>query len=176
MAAVPVALAVAGMFKAGSSLAAAHGNAAAMRMEDEFNREMTKVNVELLENQRQDVLASGAAESGKVRAAAQRFKESQKAAFAAQGVDVGSGSAALIQEDTAYLGEIDALETKNNARKAAYGYTVQKREAVMQQNFNSMASRNQQKQTIVTGGMQAIGAVAETFSSVNSYYHPKVKG
>lgn len=172
---VTAALILSGGIKLVSGLFSSQSNADAIRRQDYFNREMTKVNVELLENQRQDVIFQGARETGRVRQAAEKFKGAQTVAFAAQGVDVGSGSAALIQADTQYLAEIDALETKNNARKSAYGFQVQKREAIMQQNFNSAAAKQQARQTIITGGMNAISDVAGTFSSVHSYLNPKVK-
>lgn len=49
----------------------------------------------------------------------------QRAGFAANGVDVNSGSAANIQDDTAQLGEFDALTIRNNAAREAWGYRTQ---------------------------------------------------
>lgn len=49
----------------------------------------------------------------------------QRTALAANGVDVNSGSASQLQDDTAMLGELDALTIQNNAAREAYGYRVQ---------------------------------------------------
>lgn len=49
----------------------------------------------------------------------------QRAQMAANGVDIGSGSPLRLQEDTAKIGELDALTIRNNAARAAYGYRVQ---------------------------------------------------
>jgi hypothetical protein len=49
---------------------------------------------------------------------------SQRASFAGQGVDVGSGSAADVQADAAYLGELDKRQILSNAQREAWGYRV----------------------------------------------------
>lgn len=49
----------------------------------------------------------------------------QRSAQAANGIDVNSGSAAQLQDDTAMIGELDALTIMNNAAREAYGYRVQ---------------------------------------------------
>ncbi len=49
----------------------------------------------------------------------------QRAQMAANGIDIGSGSALNLQTGTAKIGELDALTIRNNAARAAYGYRVQ---------------------------------------------------
>lgn len=49
---------------------------------------------------------------------------SQRANAAASGVDVGSGSAADLQGQTAYLGALDQQTIKANAAREAWGYQV----------------------------------------------------
>lgn len=49
----------------------------------------------------------------------------QRAVAAAHGLDVNSGSPALLQEDAAALGHLDALTIRNNADREAYGYRSQ---------------------------------------------------
>lgn len=48
-----------------------------------------------------------------------------RAAAGANGLDVNTGSPLRLQEDTAKLGELDALTIRNNSQRAAYGYQVQ---------------------------------------------------
>lgn len=171
------ALIVAGAFKAITSLISGNENADAIRKQNHFNRQMASINIELIENQREDVKFEGAREQGRVRQAAQRLQGAQAAAFAAQGVDVGSGSAALIQADTQYLAEIDALEVKNNARKAAFGFDVKRRQTILEARFGGQAAENAARQSIITGGLNAISAAANTVTSVNTYQNtlqPKV--
>lgn len=48
-----------------------------------------------------------------------------RAAVGASGIDVNSGSSVRLQEDTAKLGDLDALTIRNNSMRAAYGFRVQ---------------------------------------------------
>jgi hypothetical protein len=49
----------------------------------------------------------------------------ERAAMAANGVELNSGSALRIQGDTAKLGDVDAMTIRSNAARAAYGYELQ---------------------------------------------------
>jgi hypothetical protein len=49
----------------------------------------------------------------------------QRAGFAAGNIDVGSGSAVDVQADTAFMGELDALQIRTNAAREAWGYSVE---------------------------------------------------
>lgn len=77
-----------------------------------------------------DIAASDSIKRGATDEDQQRLQTmgaigTQRAGFAANGVDVNSGSAANIQDDTAQLGEFDALTIRNNAAKEAWGYRTQ---------------------------------------------------
>jgi hypothetical protein len=50
---------------------------------------------------------------------------SERAAYAASGVDTSKGTSARVQSDTADLGELDVATIRNNAARQAYGYRVQ---------------------------------------------------
>jgi len=67
--------------------------------------------------------------AGGVRAENQLLKTgtmiaSQKAGFAAGGIDVGSGSVKAVARSTQMLGDLDAMTIVNNANRKAYGYQV----------------------------------------------------
>ena len=91
--------------------------------------------------------------SGDTAADWQRVKSgqaigTQRSVQAANGIDVNSGSSALIQDDTAMLGELDALTIQNNAAREAYGYRVQ-----AQQGLSNAA------QTVKNGKTAAMGSI-----------------
>lgn len=60
-----------------------------------------------------------------------------RAAVAANGLDVNSGSPLRLQEDTALLGEYDALTIRSNAARSAHGYRTQG------MNYGAQAQLNQ---------------------------------
>jgi hypothetical protein len=74
--------------------------------------------------------AERASQQGRVDEQQQRFKTgqligSQRAALAAQGGDINSGSPLDIVTDTARAGEFDAQTIRNAAAHKAYGFRVQ---------------------------------------------------
>jgi len=75
--------------------------------------------------QAEDAVARGAEEESRFRAGVRGMVGSQRAGFAAGNIDVGYGSAADVQADTAFLGELDALTIRTNAAREAWGYKVQ---------------------------------------------------
>lgn len=82
----------------------------------------------------------------------------QRSVQAANGIDVNSGSSAQMQDDTAMLGELDALTIQNNAAREAYGYRVQARQDLM--NANQTV---QNGQTAATGSI--LGGLGSAFGS-----------
>lgn len=74
--------------------------------------------------------ADAALQAGQAAEQQQRQKTaamiaSQRAALAANGVDLSSGSALDLQADTATLGELNAQTVRNNAERHAWGYVAQ---------------------------------------------------
>lgn len=72
----------------------------------------------------------------------------QRSVQAANGIDVNSGSAAQLQDDTAMIGELDALTIQNNAAREAYGYRVQAKQDVLNAG-----------QTVQNGKTAAMGSI-----------------
>lgn len=76
-----------------------------------------------------DYNAQAATERGEVEEKQRRLEISQDqgsqlAMLAANGMDIGEGSALDIMADTAFTGELDALTIRDNARREAFGYEV----------------------------------------------------
>lgn len=82
-------------------------------------------NAQVAELQAQDALGRGQDEESRFRTSVRGLLGSQRAGFGGQGVDVGFGSAADVQADAAYLGELDALQIRTNAQREAWGLEVQ---------------------------------------------------
>ncbi|MHC8321202.1 virion core protein, T7 gp14 family [Pseudomonas sp. GB2N2] len=82
-------------------------------------------NAQFSEASAADTIKRGDFESDQQRIQTRDAIGTQRAGFAANGIDVNSGTAANIQDDTAQLGELDALTIKNNAAREAWGYGTQ---------------------------------------------------
>lgn len=112
---------------AASQGASAYSQFAAGRV----NQRQARLNGWLADRQAQDARARGEEEVARGRRRAGAIRGAQRAAYAGQGVDVGAGSAADIQDETDFLAKLDEIVTRNNAAREAWGYRVQGRDARM---------------------------------------------
>jgi hypothetical protein len=111
-----------GRVKAGKAEQAA-GAAAQAAANDQAD--LSDYNAEVADLQAQDALARGAEQESRYRTQVRAAISTQRATLAANDVAVGFGSAADVQADAAYLGELDALTIRTNAAREAWGYQVQ---------------------------------------------------
>jgi hypothetical protein len=91
----------------------------------ESEAQLSDYNAQVAQVQAQDAIARGGEKESTFRSQVRGVIGSQRAGFAGANVDVGYGSAADVQADAAFLGELDALTIRNNAAREAWGYKVQ---------------------------------------------------
>jgi hypothetical protein len=126
---IPVAIGlVGGLMQGQAGKAQADSQAAALRR-----------NAFYLKQSGQDATARGIIDSDQARVQTQSAIGTQRAAMASNGGVVDQDSNAIIQQDTAQMGELDALTISNNAAREAYGFQVQAQE-------NLRTAKNIQKQ------------------------------
>lgn len=91
----------------------------AAKQQGEFQNDVAKYNARQLENEATRTRKKGTEEEIRLRDKTAQLTSLQRAQLGAAGVDVGSGSALALQEDTALLGEADALRIRSNFAEAA---------------------------------------------------------
>lgn len=97
----------------------------AAKSEAAYNAEVFGRNADLAEEQAVDALARGRASEMALRRKGRGLTASQRASFAAQGLDINSGSAMDVQQNDIALSELDALTIRNNAQREALGFRKQ---------------------------------------------------
>jgi hypothetical protein len=109
-------------YRAGQS-----ANTAGKAQQDAANSQadLADFNAQVADLQATDALARGDQNEARFRAGVRGMVGTQRTGFAAGGIDVSSGSAVDVQADTAYFGELDALQIKTNAAREAWGFSVQ---------------------------------------------------
>ncbi len=132
-----------------------YAQAQALKAQGAYQRNLAEMNAASANAQARDVLVRGGFAANRRRGETQKLIGSQKVALAAQGIDIDSGSAAELLEDTSKMGELDAININNNAWREAFGYKTAAISATNQGKFLEMAANNQAKQTVLTGGMQS---------------------
>lgn len=116
---IPWIAANANVIMAGAAAAGAVAGGVQAKKEGDFKNDVAKFNARQLENEAVKTKNKGAEEELKVRQRTAQLLATQRAELGASNVDLGSGSALLLQEDTQTLGEVDALRTRSNFQDKA---------------------------------------------------------
>lgn len=146
-AAIPIGLSVFGGILQGQQQASqANAQASALR-----------ANAVYLNNAANDAKVRGAIESDQARVQTQQLIGTQRAAQAANGGLVNEGTNAIIQQDTAQLGELDALTIANNAAREAYGYQVEASNAITNAKQLSKIAKRSPITSLLGGVIQGAG-------------------
>lgn len=82
-------------------------------------------NARIAELGAQSALFQGQQQVGALTLNAGRMKSAQRAAMAANGIDLGVGSAVELQASTDIMKEIDVATVESNAVRSAFGYRTQ---------------------------------------------------
>lgn len=148
----------------------AQGQAQAGKAANDAAKYQAKVaenNAILARRSKEDALARGAEAEARQRAQGRLLLGKQRAAFASNGVDVGSDSVADIQASQAGLNELDALTVRANAQREAAGYEMEAYNYTAQ----GQMLRAQGAQQEAAGKGAAMGTLLSTGASVGSQWY-----
>jgi len=87
----------------------------------------------------------------------------QRVAFASQGIDVNSGTAADIQTETLDFGAEDVMTIQNNAYLEAMGLRTRATNSRFQAKAETLGAENIARNSLISGGLKALDKV--NFSS-----------
>lgn len=137
---------------AASSAVGAYYGAQSQKSSLNLSADMADINARMSESAAQATLLTGQREEQKSQLATANLKGTQRAGLAANGVDLGVGSANQILTTTDVMGEVDANTIHANAVRNAWGYRTQ--------------AVNQSNQALMSRA--AAGAISPTMSAVTS--------
>lgn len=138
------------------------------RQQGIYQNEVSKYNARQASNEATRVRNLGVEEENRQREATAQLAARQRAQLAAQGVDLESGSAALIQEDTQVLGEADALRIRSNFEQRAE--SLDERSELIRDQGKKAASAGKFNfgVSLLQAGASMGGAYASKWYSANS--------
>ena len=113
----------------------------------------------------QSALMQGQQQVGALTLRAGQLKSSQRAAMAANGIDLGTGNAAELQASTDIMKEIDANTLTANAVRSAWGYRTQA------MNFKNEALTRRASAGAISPGMAAASSLLGSAGSVASSWY-----
>lgn len=111
------------------------------------------INARIAELGAQSVLFQGRAQTNAIGLQAGQLKGRQRVALAANGVDLGEGSAAEVQTGTDVMKEIDRNTAEGNAIRSAWGYRMQ------ETNLQNDALMKRASASAISPGMQAFSSL-----------------
>lgn len=122
-----------------------------------YQEQVARMNQKFSEDQARAEALAGNAEATTLKLKAAKFAATQKAQFAANGVDVESGSALDVLADTRLMSDEDAAVIKNNAARRAAGAAAQAANYGAQASAISSGRNWQTAGTLLGGAAKAAG-------------------
>ena len=142
---------------AGLSLFSSMEQAKSMQAQGEFADRMSKINARRAVLMGKDAILRGERESQKYAGQVKQTLGSQRAALAAQGIDISSGSAAEITQESRLFATENVAKIRNNAFREAMGYEIQAEQESLSGFMAKSSAESQARSTLISGGFQAIG-------------------
>lgn len=130
-------------------------SAITQKRQGDYEGQVADTNAALARQQGADAIARGNEAANRSQLGTRQLIGAQRSAIAANGVDVGSGTAADLQSDAAGIGALDALALKNNAAREAFGYSVDAMNQTSRGQMARAAGRNAMRSTLLTGAARA---------------------
>lgn len=123
----------------------------------DFEEGKAQYNARVAENVAQKTISAGVEKENALRLKTARLQAQQKTQLAAAGVDVASGTAFQLQEDTATLGEADALRIRSGALEEASALMTKSELIKSEGEFAQIAGRKKALGSVLAGGANIAG-------------------
>ena len=120
----------------------AYTGQAAENQAREYSALISERNASLSELGAQNAIDKGNRDAALLGKKVSQLKSTQRTAFGASGALVDSGSAGQVVQDTAAMGEQDALTIRYNASLEAYGKRAEASNSIAQARLTRMGQRN----------------------------------
>lgn len=133
------------------AMAGAIGQSHSLKVQGEVQQKLYDMNVRMAEYQAKDTLRMGERAVDLHRQKTKSLIGTQRVNLAAQGIDLESGSALDIQNNTKYMSELDVMTIKNNAWRQAWGFKMDALSSSFRGEVARMSGNNAGRNTLLTG-------------------------
>jgi len=144
------------------SMANAVNQADGQRTAGAYQQRMGELNAQRAEAQSVDAIKRGETEAIRNSKKVSGMAGSQRAMLAAQGIQIDSGSAGDIIDQTYSMGADDTQTIRNNAFREAMGYKSQASEYMTQGKLANATAQQQSSATLLGGGLQALNYASQS--------------
>lgn len=157
---------VSGLLGSAGSIAGALTQSQDQKFQGDVAIRLAEMQARVSELQAEEAIKIGKKQAARIQREGKRIRGAQRAAIAAQGIEIDTGSAADVQEDTARTIALDALQVRNNAWRAAWGHRFEAVSARRAGQLNFQLSRQAAGRTVLAGGAQALSQFSQSLFSV----------
>lgn len=148
------------------------------KAQGEYSQSVAEYNARVTENEAQSVINSGVEAENAQRQETAQLLSRQRAQLGASNVDIGSGSALQLQQNTETMGEADALRIRSNytdqanaLKQQAYLTGIDGDNALIAGNNSSNITNSAVTGTILSGLGSAASSVVSS-GVADSWYSP----
>ena len=145
----------------GATLGSGVMAAGSMYQQGQVQKQIAANNATMAEYAAQDVQRRGEEEAQGIQRKAAGLKGTQRAMMASRGLDLGVGTAAEIQDQTDFFGEMDVATARGNAARESWAYRAQGQDMRQQ---GKWAARNANMQAFSTL-LGSAGSVADRWNT-----------
>lgn len=153
---------ITGIFSSLNTFASGYAQSAAYGIQASYQKRVADINTTLADISAEDAIEKGDKAAELYGSQIRQKIGTQRAGYAAQGVDVNTGTAADVQESTREFGELDEQTIKNNAYTAAFGYRMQAIGATAAGQYAQIAGDFKSNNSLLSGGLGAVGGLSKT--------------
>lgn len=147
----------------------------AQKAQYEYAAEQNRRNAEIAKNNATESRQKGMEEARLKRMQTLSQIGALKTANAANGININSGTALDTIEDTATMGELDAMNAMYTSEQTAQNYELQANNFNVQSNMNSLAAKNVSKTTKMNAFGSALSGVGDAAQSFAGKWTPSEK-
>ncbi len=161
--------------QAGAELAGGIFGAVSSSTQGGIAQRFAELNAQAAELRAEQAIRRGEVAVSKFRKSSKILKGRQKAAIAGQGIEVSSGSAAQILEETERMTTEDVIEIRNNAWREAFGLRFEAISLRGQGSFARLQANQDAFSSLLTGGLRATGALQTGFNFASDFRNSGAK-
>lgn len=140
--------------------AGAQQQAKAQRQAGETNAAIANQNKKIADLNAQDALNQGAADAAEKRTKTRLILGQQRAAIAANNVELSTGTALEVLGDTALFGATDEQRLRENASRRAWGFQVQGQNAQWQGQMDQFRGQQGAQSTYLNAASNILGTTS----------------
>ena len=154
---------------AGVMLASAYLSSQAQNEQASRENAIYQANARQLALQSERVIEKGKEDENIHRQKVSQMIGSQRVSMASAGIDVGTGTAMAIQQETAYMGAEDASRIRNNAYLESLGYKAQASNQLAAGANRVAGAQASGNLGLINAGISAYGAYSTETAPSNNY-------